>query len=376
MHGAALKWTARWQRDEGLAGGKVRSGFWRPLHRLDARLRLLRQDLADRSTRKPPWPRRAALLARGFLSSRDEEYGPGFVHCPDLYLRDLARLEHGGRLNAPFGPLLTDKLLFWCMLRGFSAAIAPVTAIAHGGLLTWLEGPRAGTTVPLAEGLASLEGRYVLKSPRGGLGRRLFSFEQRAGMARVDGVDLPVADLARLFARSVLIACPFVQQAPYAQTIFPHAGNSIRLVTMYDGERREAFLAATCHRFGRAGAVSVADNWNQGGLTADLDPATGVLGKAVWFEGRRRAEGAAHPDTGARIAGVEVPGWSGIRDGILDLARRVPFLAHVGWDVIATGSGYSILEGNSRPSLTISQTFRPLQADPRVRRFLEHRGVV
>jgi hypothetical protein len=48
----------------------------------------------------------------------------------------------------------------------------------------------------------------------------------------------------------------------------------------------------------------------------------------------------------------------------------------VGWDVIATGSGFSILEGNSRPSLTISQTFRPLLVDPRVRQFLEHYDVI
>jgi hypothetical protein len=219
MQGVALKWTASSQRNGGLAGVEVRFGFGRLLHRLNARLRLLRHDLADRSTRKPPWPRRAALLARGFLSSRDEEYGPGFVRCPDLYLSDLTRLEHGGRLNAPFGPILADKLLFWGMLRGFSDAIAPVTAIAHGGLLTWLEGPRAGTTVPLALGLGTLEGRHVFKSPRGSMGRWLFSFEQRDGMARVDGVDLPVAALVRLFARSVLIACPFVQQAAYAQTI-------------------------------------------------------------------------------------------------------------------------------------------------------------
>jgi hypothetical protein len=376
MQGAALKWTSRSQREEGLAGVEVRSGFWRLLRRLDAWLRLLRHNLADRSTCKPPWPRHAALLGRGLLSSRDEEYGPGFVRCQDHYLHDLARLEHGGRLNAPFGPVLAEKLLFWGMLRGFSDAIAPVTAVAHGGLLTRLEGPRAGTTVPLALGLETLEGCYVFKSPRGSMGRWLFFFEQRDGMARVDGVDLPMAALARLFARCVLIACPFVQQADYAQTIFPHAGNSIRLVTMYDGQRREAFLAAACHRFGRAGAVSVADNWNHGGLTADLDSFTGVLGKAVWTEGYRRAEGAVHPDTGARIAGVEVPGWSRIRDGILDLAGRVPFLPHVGWDVIATGSGFSILEGNGRPSLTISQTFRPLLADPRVRRFLQHRGII
>jgi len=127
----------------------------------------------------------------------------------------------------------------------------------------------------------------------------------------------------------------------------------------------------------RAGAVSIADNWDRGGLLADLDPETGVLGQAVWLDaGGRRGEGTAHPDSGARIAGVAVEGWPRIRDGILDLAARVPFLPVVGWDVVATAGGYSILEGNGRPGLTSVQAFRLLLANPRVRRCMGRRGFI
>lgn len=354
----------------------IRDGLRQLRRQVEAGIDFLKLELHDRSVRKPPWRRRAALLARGFLSNRHELYGLAAGRAEELYLSDLARLRGCTGINAPFKAVLEDKLIFWGVMRGFSPAVAPVAALAHRSLLTWMDGPLAGTSVPLRDGLEALDGRHVLKSPRGSLGRTLFSFERRGRMARVDGVDIPVAMVAEIFADSVLIACPFVQQAPYAQRIFPMAGNSIRLLTMYDEERREPFLAATCHRFGRAGAESIADNWNLGGLTADLDPETGVLGVAVWLDGGARVEGSAHPDTGAAITGVAVPGWTRIRDGILDLARRVPFLPHVGWDVIATEDGYRILEGNGRPGITIVQTFRPLLADPRVRRFLERRGVI
>ena len=221
MPGAALKWAQRPHRQKkpGAAAAPARqAGLTK---RLRAWLSFLRQELADHSACKPPWPRRAGLLAKGFLATRCQTYGPALERTPELYLSDLARAAHGERYNAPFTIVLQDKLIFWGMMRGLSDAVAPVAAIVHGSLLTWLEGPRAGITLPLREGLEALEGRFVLKSPRGSRGQQIFAFEQRAGIATVDGVELPVATLALLFAGSILIVCPLVQQAAYAQRISP-----------------------------------------------------------------------------------------------------------------------------------------------------------
>jgi hypothetical protein len=44
--------------------------------------------------------------------------------------------------------------------------------------------------------------------------------------------------------------------------------------------------------------------------------------------------------------------------------------------VVATAGGYSILEGNGRPGLTSVQAFRPLLANPRVRRCMGRRGFI
>ena len=346
-------------------------------NRLRAWLSFLRQEFADHSARKPPWPSRAGLLGKGFLATRRETYGPALEQHPELYLSDLARTEHGERYNAPFTIVLQDKLIFWGMMRGLSDAVAPVAALIHGSLLTWLEGPRAGTTQPLREGLEALEGRHVLKSPRGSRGRHIFALEQRAGVATVDGVDLPVAKLAELFAGSILIVCPLVQQAPYAERIFPRTANSVRLLTIFDDERREPFLAAVCHRFGRAGAVSIADNWDRGGLLADLDPADGRAGPGrLARRGRQARRGYGTPRQRRPHHRRGGGGLATDPRGILDLAARVPFLPVIGWDVVATAGGYSILEGNGRPGLTSVQAFRPLLANPRVRRCMERRGFI
>jgi hypothetical protein len=85
---------------------------------------------------------------------------------------------------------------------------------------------------------------------------------------------------------------------------------------------------------------------------------------------------ATHPDTGTPIEGAVVSGWPAVRDGIVALATRLPFLPYVGWDVVVTDEGYQVIEGNRRPDVNLLQVHRPLLADPRVRRFYERHGVL
>ena len=41
----------------------------------------------------------------------------------------------------------------------------------------------------------------------------------------------------------------------------------------------------------------------------------------------------------------------------------------IGWDMLMTDDGYSILEANSPPGITVWQVHAPLLRDPRVARF-------
>jgi hypothetical protein len=77
----------------------------------------------------------------------------------------------------------------------------------------------------------------------------------------------------------------------------------------------------------------------------------------------------AHPESGARIAGVFLPFWTEVREGLLEVCRAVPFLRYVGWDIIITEDGFKILEGNNHSGVNSIQTHAPLLVNPAVRRF-------
>jgi len=90
-------------------------------------------------------------------------------------------------------------------------------------------------------------------------------------------------------------------------------------------------------------------NLHQGALGAGIDMASGTTLSAVWRE--RIVE--EHPDTGAAVAGVQIPGW----DDLLDIAARsyeLTGLGYIGIDlVLDRAKGPLVLELNARPGLAI-----------------------
>ena len=81
-----------------------------------------------------------------------------------------------------------------------------------------------------------------------------------------------------------------------------------------------------------------------------------------------------HPETGCPIEGVQIPGLEAALGGILRAARCLPGAPCVGWDVVLTGDGFRVLEGNTPPGLYVWQVHAPLLADPRVARFFASHG--
>ncbi len=57
------------------------------------------------------------------------------------------------------------------------------------------------------------------------------------------------------------------------------------------------------------------------------------------------------------------------------MAAALSFMKFVGWDVVVTEEGFSVIEGNNPPSLGI-QGWYPFFQDPRIRRFFEYYKVV
>jgi hypothetical protein len=169
------------------------------------------------------------------------------------------------------------------------------------------------------------------------------------------------------------LAVEFVEQADYAQRLFPDAANTIRVLTYWDYETDEPFVGPAVQRIGTHESAPV-DNWSKGGLSAEITEDGTLNSGAQWLS----AEGQVnwfdtHPDTGDRITGTPVPNWQTIREQILELASLYPHLNRIGWDVLLTDDGeFKLIEINPGSGMQLIQVHHPLLREQRVRRFYEH----
>ena len=106
------------------------------------------------------------------------------------------------------------------------------------------------------------------------------------------------------------------------------------------------------HRFGtnRSGIV---DNASSGGIFANIDIKTGILEEAYSYYSKDFYE--KHPDTGIQIKGVKIPNWNMIKENLLKIATKFPYINFVAWDIVPTKEGFSVIEGNTSTGFGLLQ---------------------
>lgn len=270
-------------------------------------------------------------------------------------------------LNWPAAQLLDDKLAFFYMARHFGLPTPEVLGVVVRGRTAALSGGYGDHVQRWLEE----HGRLVVRPTRGAAGLGLLFLELVAGEPRVNGEPLGWDVLeAQLRTLDDHIVTEFVQQGSYARSIFAESTNTIRLLSMRQGDA-PPFLAVAVHRFGVPSSAP-ADNWSRGALSALVDLETGRLGPGASLPTTGGPEAhAVHPTSGASLEGVLVPHWAEIRDRILAAARQMAFLPYVGWDVVVTEDGFQVIEGNKYSNVNLIQVHAPLMRDERVRAFFE-----
>jgi hypothetical protein len=218
--------------------------------------------------------------------------------------------------------------------------------------------------------LLTREGRLVAKRlvSHVGVGFMLFSRED-AGFA-INGRSVDESEL-RSTATGLdgYLVTEYVLPHSYSHEIYSRSVNTIRLLTLCDQMKPRAFLAAAIHRFGTDETYPV-DHPSRGGMYCRVEMDSGRLTDTVSFlDGGKAVYYETHPDTGARIEGVEVPRWADIRSAVLKMAEDLSFLPYMGWDIAVTPDSFKVLEINPCPGLSTAQTYGPMLADPRVRDF-------
>src|SRR5690606_17508415 len=181
----------------------------------------------------------------------------------------------------------------------------------------------------------------------------------------------------KVAAQDGSIVTELITQGAFGRSVFADAVNTMRVITMVDPDTREPFVASAIYRFGTAKSAPT-DNVSRGGIRSAIDVATGRMaaGSASWaYENGSFKSYPTHPESGAQLEGVTIPGWPEVVATLLDIVRRFPMLVYVGWDALVSDEGVVVIEGNHSPNLT-QQVTGPYLADPRIRRFIESHGVL
>lgn len=129
-----------------------------------------------------------------------------------------------------------------------------------------------------------------------------------------------------------------ITQHPEMAALCATSVNTLRIVTYFDGTT--VHNLANVLKIGNGGAI---DNFSHGGMYTMLDDDGVAIAPA--FNGENRTFDV-HPVTGTPIVGFRVPYFAEVLRFVDELARKVPQVPYVGWDIAITPEGPVVIEGN------------------------------
>lgn len=187
--------------------------------------------------------------------------------------------------------------------------------------------------------------RVITKNP-GGVGGNGITMHDTADITDAAALHEELRSNGQTLVEEVL-----VQHAEMAR-LYPGSVNSLRMVTYLDPAGVVHVLAGVL----KVGNGGVIDNFSNGGMYTMLDEHGRALHAASDEEGHPFE---VHPITGVPITGYQVPLFDEVRQLVDTLARRVPALPYIGWDIAITPQRPVVIEGNhntgvfqSKPSVS------------------------
>ena len=173
---------------------------------------------------------------------------------------------------------------------------------------------------------------------------------------RMPCIDLkPMSDeefIAYLKDRDNWFLSEAMEQHSYLNKIYDKTVNTIRFITLRDPKTHMFKVFFAVQRIGTKETIPV-DNGSRGGLVAKIDLETCLLSEARCLHNRNVYK--VHPDSGAPIEGVQVPGWQQLKRDMLELADKLPYMHFIAWDILITEEGHCIIEANTSSGVNIIQ---------------------
>lgn len=160
---------------------------------------------------------------------------------------------------------------------------------------------------------------------------------------KVDALYYKMKNTDKYFAEEMFI------QTGSLHEVNPDAVNTIRIFTLFDGEKVNIMYTGV--RFG--GGNSIVDNIHCGGMVCEIEQETGkVVGPGYNLKNKRYVR---HPKSGYFIPGIQVPRWEEVKRTVLEAAMINPSIGHCAWDVAVSNEKVSLIEANDQGNFDLIQ---------------------
>ncbi len=301
------------------------------------------------------------LIFRGFTPNKGYFYDFK-SHGYDRYVTDKTRYLENTFINFKYQNLFKDKYSNYLFLRQYTGNVVPIYALVDKGMCFFVD------KYPNLETMLREEKKFVLKPRTGWGGKGVVVLEVLENEAFLNGNPTNLSTIFSEFDNYVLV--PFIEQHEYSRNINPGALNTIRFLTgVLDDEVQ---IIGAIHRFGSS-LTGCVDNFSQGGISAKMDPYSGVIDAVYSFNAKtkRKYKTDTHPNTKEQILGVEIPHWPVVKREVIQLHDAIKFVKYIGWDIAITSDGYKIIESNHVSDVDGFQIHGPLMNNEINRRFYQ-----
>lgn len=266
------------------------------------------------------------------------------------YLSELDRWK-SRELNGPYNIIFDDKILFYEVFSKH-LSIPRNLAWVNNAQLYDLKGGTYSKEQLLF--LLDMYKKLIVKPAYlGGSGKGVSLLSSEDGVYKINSESVsPEYITEYILNNNNTLICEYIMQHEYSNKLYDKTANTIRIITIFNEEYTESRVLVAIQRIGTKETIPV-DNASKGALVSLIDLETGVLGEAkTMFDSTSHR---CHPNTGNRIAGIQVPFWQKVKDTLLHTHEKFPYIKLIAWDVMIHGDGFSVIEGNASTGFNIFQ---------------------
>lgn len=296
------------------------------------------------SIRKKLWAWR-----RGFPSYRIEQYGLNKSNYRDILSDyDYAWLN---RINNGYQKWINDKTTMRYVLESVKQYIPDYyyyigkrnNSIHIKGLQELPYGKESSVDGVIA--LLKEKKKLVFKPNAGTHGDGFYKLEFFEDKFFINNKCVEEQDVIEILCnqKSTYVVTEYLEMHSYLKNIYPNSVNTIRIMVL-NRNCDDPKIVQSYMRVGTSN-TGVTDNIAYGGIAVYVDQDTGYCYKAGLLIDHKYHDVDRHPDTGELLEGY-LPNWDIVKKGIIDIARCIPQIEYMGYDIAITEIGFKILEIN------------------------------